>query len=181
MFLITFSCFEGYSQNRHQIRRDSTYRNHAMKYINFILGSEYVEEKLNYAGIYHHTLSMVLYETKESKNDEGRNTIIIFFKTMTFDVDSQITIIDKEFIDKCNVGDSTCNLAIGKDRAIYLAREEGLKQGLENWKPQLVLYGGDFKNPQWTIQSKYSQSTGETVNIKLYSGESRLTFWMSIE
>ena len=175
-------------QNIQHQKRDSIYIDHASKYINNELGSEFVASNIKYDGLYHHGLSMVVYKTVATKNMEGRNSLIIYFKPYTYDVDSQNTVIDKQEIIKSIRCHDNCNLLIGQDQALIMAEKAGLKKGLKKWNPKLINWDGDLNKPQWTIKSTYRESTsrpyygrGENVNIDMKTGEFKKSMWSAQE
>ncbi|HTB31783.1 MAG TPA: hypothetical protein VK808_07140 [Bacteroidia bacterium] len=160
--------------------RDSTFLDHANTYINKKLGKEFVKKNLRLLRLYNAGLSVVAYETITTKNPEGRNTMLIYFRTMTYEVDTVLSVLLKDEILKSIRGDSTCKLYIGMEKARKIAKDNGLQQGVKPWVvgmmnvlPQQI--------PKWTFDATYTShgaySTGAELQVNMTDGKYSMSDW----
>jgi hypothetical protein len=164
-------------------KRDSTFLNHANTYINKKLGSEFVRENLKFLHLYHQGRSVAVYETTTTKNAEGRNAMIIYFKNMTYEVDTVLSVLSKDETMKGIRGDSNCKLYIGIEKTAEIAKKSGLKEGVKPWSISMntVLPGHPL---QWSVGATYSSSDsgyghGAEANINMIDGKCEIGLWYS--
>jgi hypothetical protein len=170
-------------------KRDSTFIDHANTHINSLLGAEFVSENLRLVHVYsgfspiYLGLSTVLYETTSTKNSEGRNTIILYFKYGTLEVDTIRSRWSKDEILKSIRGDKDCSLYIGMERAIEIAKACGLKEGMIPWEINVIDVGVK-QIPKWCINgTKFKDGgygRGEQMHITMTNGKTLSNTWSSI-
>jgi len=165
-------------------KKDSTFLAHANAYINKKLDSEFVKENLKFVHLYTDGLTVAIYETITTKNSEGRNTIILYFKRGTNQVDTTLSVLNREEILKSIRGDSICKLYIGIEKAAEIAKkairtEEGIKYwdtGIMNILPKQI--------PKWSFIANYSPRNSAynrmtEININMVDGKHETSYGFS--
>jgi hypothetical protein len=180
IFLVTSSQYIK-AQDMH--KRDSTFLNHANAYISKKLDSEFVRKNLKFLKLYHAGLTVAVYETITTKNPEGRNTMIVYFRNMTYEVDTVLSVLKKDEIIKSIHGDSNCTLYIGIEKATEIAKNSGLKQGVKPWSIG-IMNVLPSQTPKWIFDATYSSnnrdySTGTELHINMTDGKYSMSDWSS--
>jgi hypothetical protein len=158
-------------------KRDSTFKSNAVNYVNHILGFDFAAKNIKFISMqYFGELSIAVFETKTTKNKEGRNTLLVYFKFNKYVVDTLRSVLDSAQIMKSIKGKKDCTLYIGQDKAKEIAKEAGLKDGIKPWRVFFRITK-QTKIPNWTFRSIYTESStddhkahGEEVNVSLIDG-----------
>jgi len=194
MFLLTVLTFSQTSINISNKSQTENYKNNthyieiiqANNYLNNILGLDFVSKNLKFDTIITDRHLVAIYETTNTKNLDGKNTILVWFKfhNLRYEIDSINTVLDKKEIIK-NIKGKKCNLFIGLKKAKEIAEKAGLESGIKNWNIYLT-YQNNF--PIWVIQSTYGESkegayraSGQLVKINMIDGSFDKNDWDAIE
>ena len=170
VFLVGIS-FLSNAQNTY--KRDSTFLDHANTYINKKLGKEFVKKNLKLLNLYISYLTevgghtVVVYETTITKNPEGRNSLIVYFRAKTYEVDTVLSVLKKDEIMKSIRGDSNCTLYIGVEKATKIA--SGLKECVQ---PPFTIGVDAFSEqvPKWTFYAQHNFSI-KTLRVNMTDGD----------
>jgi len=136
-------------------KRDSTFLAHANTYISKKLDSEFVKENLKFMHLYIVGLTVAIYETTTTKNKEGRNTMILYFKQGTNEVDTVLSVFSKDEIMKSIRGDSNCTLYIGIEKATEIAKSIKLGRTVTYWEMG-IMNVLPKQIPKWSFDANYS-------------------------
>ncbi|MEI7594125.1 MAG: hypothetical protein WCK02_00135 [Bacteroidota bacterium] len=189
ILLIVLSSFTLFSfgQDPLHFKRDSTFKSNAENYKNTILNTDFAKNNVKFRCMQHAGISVAVYETTTTKNQEGRNTLFVYFKYGKYDVDTIRSIFDTVQIRNSINGDKNCNLYIGIEKSIEIARAAGLKDGIKQWEIGLTNVGLT-QIPKWIFTSTYGETksgsyhaNGESISVSLINGETEKTFWNAIE
>src|SRR5580698_8811714 len=157
IFGITFALYSS-SQNVAADKRDSVFIAHANVYLNKKLDSEFVMKNLKFVQFYNANIAghaVAIYETTTTKNTEGRNTIILYFKYGTNEVDTVLSVFNKEEILKSIRGDSTCTLYIGIEKATEIAKKAvRTDKGIKYWDID-IMNVLPKQIPKWSVDASY--------------------------
>ncbi|MFI5164819.1 MAG: hypothetical protein ACHQHP_06190 [Bacteroidia bacterium] len=165
-------------------RNDSTLKAQAENYVNKTLGPGFAKKNLKFISIEHSSLTVAVYETVTTKNTEGRNTLFVYFKYMSNEIDTSRSVFNKKEILNSIKGNKKCALFIGQKKAIAIAKAAGLKDGIKPWKISFIQVG-DARIPKWYIEATYTGSasggSGECVRVSPVDGTFDKSSWSAMQ
>jgi hypothetical protein len=167
-------------------QRDSIFIDLANRYIYKKLDSEFVKKNLKIVNVYLPAFQyyIVVYETITTKNPDGRNSIIIYFKNK-FEVDTILSVLNKEQIMKSIKGDSSCTLLIGLEKAMEIAKSVVTKKSSIPWDIGVTFYRDHI--PKWSLNITYStvshggKGVGLLFNFNMTDGKYSEGYWTEEE
>jgi hypothetical protein len=175
----------GQDVNTH--KRDSIFLAHANAYLNKKLDSEFVMKNLKFVQFYNANIAghaVAIYETTTTKNTEGRNTIILYFKYGTNEVDTVLSVFNKEEILKSIRGDSTCTLYIGIEKATEIAKKAvRTDKGIKYWDID-IMNVLPKQIPKWSVDASYlprgaAYNRITEININMTDGKYETSYGFS--
>jgi hypothetical protein len=169
----------------YDFHKDSLLKENAKNYLNYKFGADFVNKHLDFVMLSNSGLDVAIYQTKETKRPDGKNTLFVYFKYLKLEIDSQRIIPDKKEILKSIKGEK-CNLLIGLDKAKEIATTEGIRKGIKPWGISVVHLASN-QIPEWAISSTEGEapgarsSHGQNINISMVDGTFVRGSWQSME
>jgi hypothetical protein len=157
------------SMNKIKAQHDSIFKSSAQKYVDNILGTDFVKKNIKFVGTYNAAFLIAVYEITTTKCPDGKNTFFIISKAWTPEVNQGLSNLNKENIIK-NINGEQCNLYIGKERAKEIAANAGLDTSSKEFDISIGWFG-----PTWVINAPLLNMTksnrfGEHMEINMIDG-----------
>ncbi|MDI6602567.1 MAG: hypothetical protein QME57_00400 [Patescibacteria group bacterium] len=112
------------------------------------------------------------------------------FIEFAVDIDGNV-IFERDVIGipQCLANPKECYFPVDEQKAISIAKDAGLEQGIKAWETDFHWYGGDLKTYVWTVSNTLSESltpgfqaSGKSIVIDANSGEViMISEWQTIE
>lgn len=172
LFLFAFFKISGQSNYA-----DTLFKINADQYLVNKFGLKFKDKYLNYSATIATGLSVVFYEVNSKKRLDGKNTLLVYFKYESTEVDTSRYVFGRQEIMNCVKG-KPCNLFIGREKAKEIAKKAGLPEREQPWEISAHDFGRQ-QIPKWGISSnrfEHSRS-GYWIRINMNDGSTKEGQW----
>lgn len=185
--VLCVSCLGNTKISTARIPEKKSYLNSAVDYLNLKIKDKKILKKIVFDTTMRHSSNMVLFNVMNDSDQIKRNMIIVHVNN-NFLVDTQFTKIETYEIRNHIKNPSIHPLLISRIGAVKLAEDNGIEKGIAPWTVYLVCYAGKRDDVQWTIRNMKKESnrgtyraSGQSINIKVETGETNVGWWQAIE